>query len=63
MVQKMNTDLAEIRANLIKDVSEQDLRSHGKTSNTTNTCEIDEESNRIKGKFVCISFIQTKHHC
>ena len=52
------TDLAEILANLIKDdippalnVSE-DLCSHGETSNTTNTCEIDEESNRIKGKFV-----------
>ena len=53
------TDLAEILANLIKDdippaldVSEQDLCSNGETSNTTNTCEIDEESNRIKGKFV-----------
>ena len=53
------TELAEILANLIKDdippalnVSEQDLCSHGETSNTTNMCEIDEESDRIKGKFV-----------
>ena len=60
MVKKMNmNDLVEILANLIKDdippalnVSEQDLCSHGETSNATNTCEIDEESNRIKGKFV-----------
>ena len=33
-------------------VSEQDLWSHGETSSTTKTCEIDKESNRIKGKFV-----------
>ena len=53
------TNLAEILANLIKDnippslnVSEQDLCSHGETSNTTNKCEIDEENNQIKGKFV-----------
>ena len=59
MVQKVNNDLAEILANVIKDdipptlnVSEQNLCSHGETSNMTNTCEIDEESNRIKGKVV-----------
>ena len=59
MVQKVNTDLAEILANVIKDdipptlnVSEQNLCSHGETSNTTNTCEIDEESDRIKDKVV-----------
>ena len=33
-------------------VSEQDLCSHCETSNTTNTCENDEENNRIKRKFV-----------
>ena len=53
------TDLPEILAISIKDdippvfnVSEQDLCSYGKTCNITNTCEIDEESNRIKVKFV-----------
>ena len=58
MVQKVNTDLAEILANVINDiprtlnVSEQNLCSHGETSNTTNTCEIDKEINRKKGKVV-----------
>ena len=59
MVQKVNTDLAEILANVIKDdipptlnVSEQNLCSHGETSNATNTCEIDKEINRKKGKVV-----------
>ena len=33
-------------------ISERDLCSHGETFNTTNTCEIDEESNGIKDKFV-----------
>ena len=53
------TDLVEIVANLIKDdipptlnVSEQDLCSYGEMSNTTYACQINEESNRIKGKFV-----------
>ena len=59
-----STDLVKILANLTKghippalSVSKQDLCSHGETSNTTDACEIDKESNPIKSNLSPITYL------